>query len=193
MNANYIAPPTDRRHQQGVALVVVLILLIVITVLGFAAIRGTVIMQRISGNFYDRSIAFQAAEAALQSAAALLQSGTTPDRVCAAGGGVCSANPFDTASGGFTGTPHTVPTSGVGAFTMASNATQGQPQYIIEDMGAWVDPSSNTNCNQTANAYQYGSNCTSPTVEYYRITARSGDPKVIGDRAVVTLQAMYKQ
>ena len=52
--------------QRGVALAVVLILLVVMMLLGLAAMRGTLMEERMTSNQYDRSLAFQAAEAALR-------------------------------------------------------------------------------------------------------------------------------
>jgi type IV pilus assembly protein PilX len=172
----------------------VLVLLLVITLLGLGAVRGTTIMQRITGNFYDRSVAFQAAEAGLQAAAQVLPTtAVVIARTCGAGGVVCKANPF-TDSSLPSGSIQSVATgSASGQFTVAANAAAGaQPQYVIENMGNWPDPTSATGYGQTANSLQYGSHGHSATVVYYRITARSGDPAVVGDRAVVTLQAMYK-
>lgn len=59
--------------QQGVALVVAIILLIVITLMGLAAVRGTIMQQKMTSNFYDRQLAFQAAEAGLRQAEAAVQ------------------------------------------------------------------------------------------------------------------------
>jgi type IV pilus assembly protein PilX len=55
-------------RQRGITLVVVLLLLIVVTLLGLAAMRGTVMQERMSGNVAARAIAFQFAEAALREA-----------------------------------------------------------------------------------------------------------------------------
>ena len=57
-----------RRRQSGVALIVVLILLMVMTLLGLASLRGTLMEERMSANLFDRSLAFQAAESALREA-----------------------------------------------------------------------------------------------------------------------------
>ncbi len=54
------------RQQQGVSLLVVLVLLIVMSVLGVAVLRSSSMQERMSANLYDRSLAFQAAEAALR-------------------------------------------------------------------------------------------------------------------------------
>ena len=177
-----------RGRQRGVALVVSLILLILVTLIGLAAVRGTTAQQRMTANFYDRSVAFQAAEAGLAAGAAALVAGTTNIRNCGQGGSACGANPFEDATLP-TANIVTVPTA---TFLKAANAVS-QPQYVIENMGTFVDPSSSTGFGQTANAAQYGAQGASTTASYYRITARSGDPAQIGDRAVAVLQAMYKQ
>lgn len=61
----------SRQRQRGVALAVVLILLLVMTVLVLASIRGTLMKERMSANMLDRSLAFQATEAALREGEAL--------------------------------------------------------------------------------------------------------------------------
>ncbi|HEX7339497.1 MAG TPA: pilus assembly protein, partial [Rhodanobacteraceae bacterium] len=110
-------------------------------------------------------------------------------RNCNAGGVVCLPDPFadpnlDTSK------IQTVPDA---TYDPGSVAT-GQPQYVIESLGSnWINPESDTGFNQTANAHQYGAQGKSSTATYYRITARSGDPALIGDRAVVTLQVIIKQ
>lgn len=180
--------PSGRLGQRGVALVVSLVLLILVTLIGLAAVRGTTSQQRMTANFYDRSVAFQSAEAGLAAGAAALEAGTTNIRNCGQGGGACGANPFEDS---------TLPTANIvtvdaAVFLKAANAVS-QPQYVIENMGTFIDPSSSTGFGQTANAAQYGAQGASTTAIYYRITARSGNPAVIGDRAVAVLQAMYKQ
>lgn len=60
--------PSLRQGQRGITLVVVLLLLVIVTLLGLAAMRGTVMQERMSGNAAARSIAFQAAEALLREA-----------------------------------------------------------------------------------------------------------------------------
>lgn len=57
---------TAASHQRGVVLVIALILLAIITLLGIAVMHTTVTEERMAGNQRDRSLAFQAAEAALR-------------------------------------------------------------------------------------------------------------------------------
>src|SRR6185369_1363363 len=59
-------------RQRGVALVVALVLLLVATLIGLAASRGTMLQERMSGNTFDRSLAFQRAESALRAAEAAI-------------------------------------------------------------------------------------------------------------------------
>ncbi|WP_236585400.1 PilX N-terminal domain-containing pilus assembly protein [Dyella sp. EPa41] len=179
--------------QQGIALVVALLLLVVVVLVGFAAIRGTIMQQKMAANLYDRQVAFQAAEAAIRVATARIQ--TNPEdiaRNCQAGGVYCQANPFNDPNFDSTKIVTVAKGNAAGQYT-ASGAAASQPQYVIENMGNWYDPSSSTGYNQSANAHNYGAQGTSTNVIYYRVTARSGNPEAVGNRAVVVLQAMIKQ
>lgn len=184
---------SSRHAQSGVALAVALILLIVIALVGLAAMRGTIMQQKMSNNSYDRQVAFQAAEAAMRVATARIGVYTSDiARDCSSGGTICPANPFNDSTFP-SGKIVSVPTgTGTGQFTIGS-ASASAPQYIVENMGNWYNTSTSTGFNQSANSAQYGAQGLSSSSVYYRITARSGDPAVIGDRAVVVLQAMVKQ
>lgn len=189
-------PHAGAHAQHGIALVMALILLVLITLVGLAAVHGTLMQQKMASNQYDREQAFQSAEAAVRAAAATIA--TTPSiswHNCQAGGIVCQPNPFD--SSGANPAPssaiHTVTTgTATGSYTASATAF-GQPQYVVENMGNWVNQQSNTGFGNTANSRNYGVQGGSSTSVYYRITARSGDPAVVGDRAVVTIQAVIRQ
>lgn len=62
------------KTQRGVALAVVLMLLLVMTLLALVSLRGTLMEERMSANLMDRSLSFQAAEAALREGEALAAS-----------------------------------------------------------------------------------------------------------------------
>lgn len=176
-------------RQRGVALVIAMVLLIVMALVGLAAMRGTIMQQKMSANLYDRQVAFQNAEAALRAAAAMIP--TNPAliaRNCQSPSVTCLANPFDD-SGLPSGSIHTV---GTGQYTAGTTAV-GQPQFVVENMGNWADPNSSTGFNKTANAHNYGAQGKSTTAVFYRITARSSDPATTNGRAVVVLQAMVKR
>ena len=184
---------TGRSSQRGVAFVVALILLVIITLVGFAAARGTVMQQKMAANQYDRQIAFQNAEAALRVAKLrILTNPADVARNCRTGSTVCLSNPFNDPNLP-NGSIHDVSKGTSSGFFSAASVAASQPQYVIENMGNWADPTSDTGYNQSANAYNYGNTGGSTTAVYYRITARSGDPDVIGDRAIVVLQAIVKQ
>lgn len=181
------AAPLGR--QRGVALVVAMVLLIVMALMGLAAMRGTIMQQRMSANLYDRQVAFQNAEAALRAAAAMIPSNPALiARNCQSPSVTCMANPFDD-NGLPSSSIHTV---GTGEYTAGTNAV-GQPQFVVENMGNWADPNSSTGFNKTANAHNYGAQGKSTTAVFYRITARSSDPATAKGRAVVVLQAMVKR
>ncbi|MDN5873636.1 MAG: PilX N-terminal domain-containing pilus assembly protein [Sinobacteraceae bacterium] len=190
--------------QNGVALVVALVLLLVITLLGLGAIRSTSLQQKLTGNFYDREIAFQSAEAGLQSASVAMQNiGADPSIAVncdvANGGQNCFTNPFNDPDVSNTTYAQTVQKGGgKGQYTPTGNA-DWQPQYIIECMGAAQAPAPSNFHN--ALTQNYGGGAAEPDtpaaakpLTYYRITARSGDPTQteVKVRAVVTLQAYYR-
>lgn len=161
------------RRERGVALVIVLILLLVMTLLGVASMRGTLLEERMSGNLFSRSLAFQAAEAALREGEALaLSKPDFPAQGCTAAG-LCAT-----------------PIAEIGrlerwldpAFAQWANAAvslgpdAGTAQYFIEDMGAapnWPG------CNREIPA---SSQCAS---RRYRISARSS----VTGRAQVIVQS----
>lgn len=160
------------RHQGGASLVVVLVLLLVMTLLGLAVLRGTLLEERMSSNLMDRSIAFQAAESALRQGEAL--AGTEPAipaNNCLAG--VCSfPDPAATdrwMDANFAGWRNS---------TAALETLAGTPQFFIEPMGpapTWLG------CDQLN---PIPDQCLAPR---YRVTARS----VADGRAQVLLQSNF--
>lgn len=183
----------SRERQRGVALVVALILLVVIALVGIAAVRGTIMQQKMAANMYDRQVAFQNAEAAMRAAVARIPTNPTEvSRNCQTTSVVCLNNPFDDAGLPSGSIYSVVAGSAAGQYTKGSLAAS-QPQYVIENMGQWANPTASTGYGQSANSKQYGGGAPPITSIYYRVTARSGDPAVVGDRAVVVLQAMVKQ
>jgi len=186
-------PMPRRAAQRGVALVVALLLLVVITLVGLAAVRGTIMQQRMAANHFDRQVAFQSAEAAMRAATALIASNPGDiARNCQAGGVFCQGNPFDDPNLDASKIITVAKGAGTGQFD-AGTLAASQPQYVIENMGNWYNPSTSTGYGQSANSHNYGAQGTSTTAVYYRVTARSGDPALVDDRAVVVLQAMVRQ
>ena len=183
----------QRAGQRGVALVVALLLLVVITLVGLAAVRGTIMQQKMAANLFDRQIAFQGAEAAMRAATARIAANPGDiARNCQAGGVFCQGNPFDDPNLDTSKIIPVISGTASGQFAKSSVAVS-QPQYVVENMGNWYNPSTSTGFGQSANSHNYGAQGTSTTAVYYRVTARSGNPAEVGDRAVVVLQAMIKQ
>ena len=179
------------RRQRGVSLFVVLILLLVMTLLGLAVLRTTLLDERMSANLYDRSLSFQAAETALRDAEAAIQqahlTGATIGFDCAAVNVTCPSVPANALTGtaGCSG--------GQNCWTDAPSniqilgASAGAPQYYIEYMGQYTDKDILKQGN-SANEAQYGGGGGVPLQHSYRITGRSHNPSA-NDRAVVVLQS----
>lgn len=182
-------PTRGQRHQRGAALIISLILLVLITMVGVASLRNVVLEEKMASNFYDRSLAFQSAEAGLRAgeAVAVAQASATPRHAqalalaiptspaqCATScsGGLCSAPGIHCderwAISGFTGWTNA---TGVTLNAQAGSA----PQYFVEFLGNTFpcDPDQ-PNINNTC--------------ARYRVTARS---QTGGDRAEVILQSVF--
>jgi type IV pilus assembly protein PilX len=124
--------PAPLRRQRGATLVVVLILLLVMTLLGLASLRSTILEERMTSNLLDRSLGFQVAEGGLREAEVALTPNPAPTAFPAAGcnaNGLCSRpNPAAIdrwLDPGFDGWR-------VGTVTDPNTAA---PQYFIEEMG----------------------------------------------------------
>lgn len=181
MNKLIRSSRTPPARQRGVALLVVLILLLVMTLLGLASLRGSLMEERMSAGLYDRSLGFQAAEAALREGEALLAAGGVvfPASGCLAG--LCAQRvdvlTTDLARWVDPATPWrnsavalAVDSDGDGT----SIATT--PQFVIEEMGQapnWPGCDREIPINPS---------CVSPR---FRVTARSNE----ANRAQVLLQS----
>ncbi len=170
--------PATPRHvplpqrQRGVALVIALILLVIMTLVGLSAMRTVTLEEKMTAQTYDRSLSFQAAEAALREAEALVETVVpTPVSGAACVAGVCGEPPTSAA-------PRWADASFAGwqdATAVANGAISLTPQYIVEYLGNTFPcqpgtPSAGTDCKR------------------YRITARSNAGN---DRAVVMLQSIF--
>ncbi len=96
MNALHTIPA---RAQRGFSLIVGLIFLVAITLLGVIAMKNTLLQERMAGGMRDRSLAFQAAEAALRDAKLDLLNMRAGGIVCAAADNCHPNNPIVHESG----------------------------------------------------------------------------------------------
>jgi len=173
-----------------VALVVALILLVVLTLLGLSSVRTVALEERITANTFDRSLAFQAAEAALRvgEIAAQAQAGrnnagfdsdgeySDSDDQCGNSpcqNGLCSIPDKDCPARwvdqNFDGW--------VDAAELGLGALATTPQYIVEYLGEGFP------CD-----LEDLENVNNKICRRYRVTARSHSG---GDRAMVILQSIY--
>jgi type IV pilus assembly protein PilX len=167
--------PTLAR-QRGAVLVTVLVLLLVMTLLGLVSIRTTVLEERMSASLYDRSLAFQAAEAGLRFGEVDAASRPNYTGPCALG--KC----------GFpiTGAPDVWKDESVWATApMAEVDVEGivaAPQYIVELLADQVPPQDT--CTTTGDISE---TACAGSERRYRITVRSQQ----AGRASVWLQSVY--
>lgn len=165
-------PVTPIHRQRGATLVVVLILLLLMTLLGLASLRSTVLEERMASNLLDRSLSFQVAEAGLREAeAAVNLNPEFPTAGCNSQGLCARPNPLAIdrwLDPGF----NTWRTASV------SDPNTAAPRYIAEDMGEgpnWRD------CDRLSPIHPL---CLSAR---YRVTVLSQQ----NGRASVTLQTIY--
>ena len=176
------------------ALVVALILLVVLTLVGLAAVRGTIMQQKMTANFSDRHIAFQIGEAGLRQAQLVVQGLPTPVtaatlpvtiRDCSpTGGNKCLANPLTSLA------PNSPFIKKVTSFDIG-NLAAGSPQYVIEYMGNFKAPTPAVQ--QLSGCSGYAPCSLTNNADYYRITVSSGPATAGQDRATVTLQSMFRR
>lgn len=170
----------SQSRQRGATLMVALILLAVMTLLGLAVLRSTIMDERMAGGMYGRSLAFQSAEAGLREAENLIETNTALPASFPTAAGTCNANGLCAAIDR-TANPNAEDLWVSGATWKTSAASVGMakpPQYIIEKMGeapTWYG------CDK---AIPIAPTCLS---ERYRITAVSQSD----DGSRVLLQSNY--
>ncbi len=177
------------RKQRGAILVVALIFLVVMTILILASIRGTVMQERMASNLYDRSLAFQAAEAALREGERfVLETSPKPPAIGCDRGTCAKPDPdetpawqdednWDTAHSGVLADDDHKHVIEIGTLPVP-------PQFLVEllaDDMPEVNLCASTAIDPDAPCYA------GPEGLRYRITARSGE----AGRAVVFLQSVF--
>jgi type IV pilus assembly protein PilX len=200
------AIPNLSGSQRGASLLVVLILLLVMTLLGLAVLRGTLLEERMSANMYDRSLAFQQAESALREAedkvrATVLANGQGWVIGVKCGDDPAHAGTIDDSKCAIPATAYSGGTAcSGGALTSdcwfnavdqlgTANHSAGAPQYYVQYMGL-RDSHDELGLGSSAGSTQYGGGGGGVVQEaMYRIFARSHAPAAGSERAVVVLQA----
>ena len=169
-----------QQSQQGAALIVSLIILLVLTIIGVQSMESSVMEERMAGNFRDKRMAFEAAEAALKAGEDFLSLQTTvPVANSTGSNGFYSFGSANIRSYSFW--------SGVSTQNALTGLAEG-PKYVIEERGELAGSVSGANTiaevgansKQSASDKKYG----------YRITARGVGGSA---NAVVMLQADYEK
>lgn len=181
-----IVTSANRRAQSGATLAVALILLVVVTLLALVAIRGVLLEERMASAQRDRSLEFQAAEAGLRAAEAVIQSDTggSLGRDCTRANATGCGLPDDAG----------VVADCANCWVVASGAARsdisgGTPQYLIQRFDSLTSAAA-YGLGDSAGQSAYGGDATSFTARgYYRVFSRSRAPG--GDRAFVLLSANY--
>mgnify|MGYP003385910985 FL=1 len=164
--------------QQGVALVVSLVMLLVMSLLAVSSMNTTVLEEKMAGNYKDRNMAFQAAEAGLRAGETFLR--TTP--VLPLFDGTIAGLYQPTSSGLPRWNEGVVTWSAAGEVKTYPASTlsdiSSPPVYIIEELAPIKDAGGSLEAGVALER------------RYYRITSRA-----VGgtDTAVVMLQSTYKR
>lgn len=167
------ARPMTASRQRGIALVVTLLLLLIVTLLGLAAMRGTLLQERMAANAMARAFAFQAAEAVLREAEAVAAGRPAPP-AAGCNNGICVEPTQE------------IPAWQAGDFDWEDDGRAGteiegiESHYVIEPWGE-----DSTSC---PGSVDMSSPDCGPPARVYRITVRSAAP----DGAEVMLQSLYR-
>lgn len=181
------------KHQGGAVLAVALILLLVMTLLAVAALRGTLLEERMASGQLDRSYAFQSSEAALRAAEELIRDDDdgTLGQDCKGAAKTGCGVPNDS---GFVADCSACWTSS-GTANISTNSYSkevGGPQFLIQRFDSLTTAEalglgdSAASINEGNKGFVGGVNRA-----YYRVFARSHDPSLNSERAVVLLSATY--
>ncbi len=178
-----------------------IILLIIATLTGLAGMRNTSLQEKLSANLYDRAIAMQAAEFALNQTERWLfetessEVITTPTVINCEVTKDCPAVPNNTFSSNSSNNWVTVNLPAT--FNTGLNA-DSNPQRYIQFLGLKTSAAV-TDTERSANSQQYmvtggGTNtqADAPRNALYRVTVRSSTPTADNDRSIVVLSSLVK-
>ncbi len=167
--------PAARRRQAGLSLIMGLLFLALLALLGLAAMNVSLLEERMAGNAQDRTLAFNAAEAALRDCETVLQAANLP--VFDGSNGLyqpaaIGADPvWESIDWNASGTTRVVATTPAGA--------AAAPRCIIEELPALTGLDGNDS---------RAAGRTQPETNIYRVTARGVGANPV---TVVMLQTTY--
>lgn len=163
-------------NQQGVALVISLIMLLLMTLLAIGSMNTTILEEKMAGNYKDRNMAFQAAEAGVRAGESYLRA--TP--VLPIFDGTTSGLYFPTTSGlpRWESVNWTDVGGNVREYIGSLSGVAAKPLYIIEELLPVADEGGSLEAGVATES------------RYYRVTSQA-----VGgtDSAFVRLQTTYKR
>lgn len=166
-----------KTRQSGAVLAIALIFLVVLTLLGITGAQNTVLEERMTGNYRDRQIAFEAAEAALRTA----ENSLLPPVPIA----TFQALTWNGTNGRHEGNPSLDPDDANNPVTVSiteiSAATSADPTYYIERLPEMDLPKSDLGLPKTV-----------PKIRYYRSTAKGWGQSQSTDPLVVLQSTLYR-
>lgn len=129
----------NTRKEKGIALLVALVLLLMMSLLGVASMRGTILEERMAGNWRDQNIAMQAAEAALREGESFFETSFSlpalSDFPCSGGCTIFSYNEADPSANFLLRNNDTEIAqwrSSATTYTGSIDGAAESPQYLIE-------------------------------------------------------------
>jgi type IV pilus assembly protein PilX len=184
---------TLKHRQQGAALIVGLIMLLLLTLIGVAGMRDTLLQEKMVGNMIDREVALQAAESALRTAEdKIAKAGTVSLSVDGIGvQNVLPRTPTNVTESAFWhARPWNNTDSAVYGFTLPQVAAQ--PRYVIEFVGQTDGSGYASGGSATlVLSEELSSDVQTGSIKYdYRVTARATG---ITTDSEVVLQSTYRQ
>lgn len=172
------------KNEKGSALIICLVILLVMTMIGVQGMQSTTMEEKMSGNFRDRALAFEAAEAALQAGEVWLN--LQPQQPVASNSG--DNNVWTLGSADLSSTS-LWSTSGLNAtteLTIGAGGIAAAPQFLIEERSEGSVLGGKGSVETGANSANYAD----PMAVKYRITARGVGSQT---NTVVLLQANYEK
>ena len=167
----------QQNTQQGIALVVSLIMLLLMTLLAITSMNTTVLEEKMAGNYKDRNMAFQAAEAGVRAGENYLRTTTVLPVFDGSTAGLYQPTLTGASRWDDSITDWSV-SANVKEYTGTLAGLSSKPKYIIEELQAIPDSGGSVEAGVTTEN------------RYYRITSRA-----VGgtDSALVMLQTTYKR
>ena len=167
------APRLHLSSQRGVALITGLIFMVVLTLLVVAAMRTTILEEKMAGNARDVNIAFQAGEAALRAGEQVLNGASLP--------AFSTTGPYlkvSTHDDTYWATTHTWTSANSVLYSTIPNGAAAAPRFVIEEL----EPVSSVGFTKKAGPLtQKG---------YYRVIARGVGGNI---NTVVYVQSTYRR